>query len=340
MNRTRRKKEWERQQTGWESSRRFEELDSESDIDEGVDVNYRSRDNVWEGSYTDDEYDEQDDMQIAMRDKEVVLVDRAMARIRRAQELGKDNVKLTPAESDALERKMAKDRAKGRKPIIETERLHPKKVARQSLPSTSTSRRASRSSLSQEDKTIDKPRSRKTSSQNLQQQQQLQLQQQRRRPLPDDPDWRPRSSSSAKVISYPTNPQEMYQYGYGQPPGNYHSRPTRHVSGPAEISYPRITPYSLNHPTHASQSDPALNRRTTISSSSNTNRRRDIDSGSDDEDDDKEEEDDDADQGVQVDVVPTSSAQGYEIVSRHQGVASGRVSQSATTLARRKGNRR
>lgn len=44
-------------------------------------------------------------MQLAMRDKEERLVQTAMARIRRAQMLGKTNVKLSQPELDALERK-------------------------------------------------------------------------------------------------------------------------------------------------------------------------------------------------------------------------------------------
>ena len=360
---TRRRQEWERQQKEWESSRRFEELDSESDNDEGVDIGYRSRDYALEDEEnSDDDYDGQDDMQIAMRDKEVVLADRAMARIRRAQELGKENVKLTPAESDALERRMARDRAKGRKPIIETERLQPKKVKRQSLPavtassSSSAPRRSNRSSFCQEDSYIDKPRSRKTSSQNLQQAQQQQPP--RRRQLPDDLDWRPRALSSStpqqQVLPYPVSPQEIYQYSYPLPPAIYHARPSRHVSGPAGINYPQITPYPIDIPNHrsayASHSDPALNRRI-ISSSSNPTRRRDLEPAGDDDyndDDDDDDEDDETDQGVQVDVIHSSSlgTQGYEFVSRNQGSGisgggngGGRASQTSS-LGRRRGSRR
>lgn len=48
-------------------------------------------------------------MQIALRDKEELLVRKALERIRRAQMLGRANVKLTQSEIDALERKRRKD---------------------------------------------------------------------------------------------------------------------------------------------------------------------------------------------------------------------------------------
>ena len=47
--------------------------------------------------------------QLVLRDKEDTLVEKALARIRRAQELGKNNVKLSQAELDALQRKRKKD---------------------------------------------------------------------------------------------------------------------------------------------------------------------------------------------------------------------------------------
>ena len=48
-------------------------------------------------------------MQLALRDKEELLVQKALQRIRRAQMLGKTNVKLTQPELDALQRKGRKD---------------------------------------------------------------------------------------------------------------------------------------------------------------------------------------------------------------------------------------
>ena len=50
-------------------------------------------------------------MQVALRDKEELLVQKAFERIRRAQMLGMKNVKLTKPELDALERKQQKDEA-------------------------------------------------------------------------------------------------------------------------------------------------------------------------------------------------------------------------------------
>ncbi|CAD6575640.1 MAG: hypothetical protein ASARMPRED_007411 [Alectoria sarmentosa] len=50
-------------------------------------------------------------MQIALRDKEELLVQKALERIRRAQMLGRTNVKLTQREIDALERKRRNNEA-------------------------------------------------------------------------------------------------------------------------------------------------------------------------------------------------------------------------------------
>lgn len=51
------------------------------------------------------------EMQLSMRDKEERLVETALARIRRAQMLGKTNVKLSQPEIDALERKRSREAA-------------------------------------------------------------------------------------------------------------------------------------------------------------------------------------------------------------------------------------
>lgn len=51
-------------------------------------------------------------MQVSLRDKEDLLVQQALERIRRAQVLGKRNVKLTQLEIDALERKRRRDEAR------------------------------------------------------------------------------------------------------------------------------------------------------------------------------------------------------------------------------------
>ena len=126
-----------------EQEMRFEEIDSDSDDEQGV---------VLDGSFAGDELqftgadlgtymrnrqtkryrydsetsDEDEDlnvteksggmMQLALRDKEELLVQKALERIRRAQALGKTNVKLSQPELDALERKRRKDDQTKRKP--------------------------------------------------------------------------------------------------------------------------------------------------------------------------------------------------------------------------------
>ena len=110
--------------------RRFEELDSDSGDGNGVglglafagdELHFTGGDLGRDYGYSD--YSEGSDsgvggdtrsgnlLQLALREKEDVLVERAMARIRRAQLLGKTNVKLTPPERRALERKLQKDQA-------------------------------------------------------------------------------------------------------------------------------------------------------------------------------------------------------------------------------------
>ncbi|MCJ1339065.1 hypothetical protein MMC09_004354 [Bachmanniomyces sp. S44760] len=130
---------WERQRRDWEEARRFEELDSDFDDDDGQGVGLndtmqftgaeisrgvrrrRKQDYSDESdalSEEDGEYGggEGAQMQLALRDKEGLLVQKALERIRRAQMLGKTNVKLTPSENEALQRKIQRDQAKGRKP--------------------------------------------------------------------------------------------------------------------------------------------------------------------------------------------------------------------------------
>ena len=66
---------------------------------------------VSESSGAEDESDEEPgrNMQVALRDKEGLLVQKALDRIRRAQELGKTNVKLPVSELQALERNRQRD---------------------------------------------------------------------------------------------------------------------------------------------------------------------------------------------------------------------------------------
>ncbi|MCJ1483053.1 hypothetical protein MMC06_003219 [Schaereria dolodes] len=136
-----RRKEWARQAKQWKEERRFEELDSDNEDGQGVeldgsfasdelhftgaDLGLRSRN---KGKYdyadssdastdSDDGFNDRDGTakQLALRDKEELLVQKALERIRRAQMLGKTNVKLTQPEIDALERKRQKDQAKAKK---------------------------------------------------------------------------------------------------------------------------------------------------------------------------------------------------------------------------------
>lgn len=114
-----------------EEDRRFEELDSDLDDGQGVgldgafvsdelrftgeDLGRRRRKYDYsDPSQSSEEYGDSDNdgnMQLALRDKEDLLVQKALERIRRAQMLGKTNVKLSQPELDALERKRLKDQA-------------------------------------------------------------------------------------------------------------------------------------------------------------------------------------------------------------------------------------
>ena len=115
----------------WEEDRRFEEIDSDEDDGRGVglegdflsdklrftgiDMGRRRRKyDMLVSSGSSDEREDLDDragatLQVALRDKEELLVQKALERIRRAQLLGKKNVKLTQPELDALERKRRKE---------------------------------------------------------------------------------------------------------------------------------------------------------------------------------------------------------------------------------------
>lgn len=171
------RKEWERQQREWEQARRFEEIDSSSDDRQGVglDRSFAGDELHFTGAdlggdsgkrreyeFSDDSEDTVDGieheagtggaMQLALRDKEEILVQRAMERIRRAQLLGKTNVKLTPPERDALQRKFQKDAAKVKRPSLKTKPSGERRSSGRSSGSQPTvpptaGRRKSRSSL-------------------------------------------------------------------------------------------------------------------------------------------------------------------------------------------------
>ena len=143
------KREWERQAQNWEEVRHFEELDSDGSDGRGVNSDGRfvsdalhftgtdlgphvRRRRIYydpkDGSESSDEKAEQQDesnsraLQLALRDKEEMLLQKALERIRRSQMLGKANVKLTQPELDAMERKKRLDQAQGktRGPLVQS----------------------------------------------------------------------------------------------------------------------------------------------------------------------------------------------------------------------------
>ena len=126
----------------WEEDRRVEELDSDEDDGQGVgldgaftgngfdftsaDLGRRSHrrkefdNSILSSSSEESELSEDSvgrTMQLALRDKEELLVQKALQRIRRAQILGKTNVKLTQPELDALQRKRRRNQTSDRQII-------------------------------------------------------------------------------------------------------------------------------------------------------------------------------------------------------------------------------
>jgi PRA1 family protein 1 len=128
---SKRRRRWEQEQEAWQKAR-VEELDSDDTDTQGVGLNFEKNRVTYDplhfagtglsstsrarkgytydkgSSDSDSEESEDDDsnaMQIALRDKEEALVQSALARIRRAQEKGKSEVKLNPEELEALERR-------------------------------------------------------------------------------------------------------------------------------------------------------------------------------------------------------------------------------------------
>ena len=126
-------KEQDKQTRQREEARRFEEIESDDDDGQGVGLSRpfvsdelyftgadlsRSRppQRTYSHNHTSEFSEDEEDvdgslggpMQLALRDKEELLVHRALERIRRAQMLGRTNVKLTKPELDALARKRRK----------------------------------------------------------------------------------------------------------------------------------------------------------------------------------------------------------------------------------------
>ncbi|KAL8831069.1 MAG: hypothetical protein Q9191_001081 [Dirinaria sp. TL-2023a] len=134
----RRRKGWDtyaRQKENW----RFEDIDSDTDNSDsvglegsfvsdelhftGADIGDRGRhrraithDYSSDSSVNDPDEESEAMTQLALRDKEDMLVQKALERIRRAQMMGKSNVKLSQRELDALERKQQRNRSKRKPP--------------------------------------------------------------------------------------------------------------------------------------------------------------------------------------------------------------------------------
>lgn len=128
---SKRRKQWEREQALWQEQTRVEELDSDDTDTQGVGLNFAKKqfasdplqftgidlasksrarrsyayDETEDSSEEDEDEEGGDAMQVALRDKEEALVQSALARIRRAQEKGKREVKLNQDELDALEKR-------------------------------------------------------------------------------------------------------------------------------------------------------------------------------------------------------------------------------------------
>ena len=165
-----------RQAQQWEEDRRFEEVDSDEDDGQGVgldkafvsdelhftgeDLGRRSRrrrvyDDGMSSESSSHEYESDHGaggtMQIALRDKEDLLVQKALERIHRAQMLGRKNVKLTQPELDALERKRRKDEAESAPRKSETrkaDRRHGSGQSRDTSREQKSSRRKSKAYFS------------------------------------------------------------------------------------------------------------------------------------------------------------------------------------------------
>jgi gas vesicle protein len=145
---SKRRRRWEQeQQARWEQEQelshgaRIEELDSDDTDTQGVGLSFDQKRIVYDPlhftgtglpsqprvrkgyKYDTDSYDSESEesgddnnaMQVALRDKEEALVQSALARIRRAQEKGKSQVKLNPEELEALERRRQRMQALGTK---------------------------------------------------------------------------------------------------------------------------------------------------------------------------------------------------------------------------------
>jgi PRA1 family protein 1 len=140
----------ERNMLQWEEDMRFEVVDGNDDegygvgieaafINDGLDsaegfltAQQQARPKLYESHpscYSEREYEPKKNSsggirQLAYKDKEEYLVKTALDRIRRAQALGKNNVRLTKPELDALERKQRKNQITGRNPAFPDRPAH------------------------------------------------------------------------------------------------------------------------------------------------------------------------------------------------------------------------
>ena len=222
-------KGWARQSWGYDD--RFEELDSEDDGLHGVELDYDYAQNRFVsdelrfdgidmgatgtrhrryGTHDNEDpaYAENDnrnralarraDTQVMLRDKEDVLVERALERIARARALGKTNVKLSQAEIDALDR---------------LERSQQQQARPSSAPKPSTLK--SKKTTPAKSKATETKKSNKTPSRSI-----------NNSPKPKVIQGRERNKSSASTRSnrdeptlpYPTLPEDDYEYAGGRLP--------------------------------------------------------------------------------------------------------------------------
>jgi hypothetical protein len=269
-------------------------------------------------------------VQLALRDKEDMLVEKALERIRRAQMLGKKNVRLSQEELDALDRrrkqtasntkKVSMSKATGftrqldgkRRKSGESSKLSPAERRRSSQeqyllddPMAYASNRPSSSSSRPRTPTMQSLRPQSSANsplsmhapaygQRFPDRDPLQPASPRdfpyMRALPDDPQWAPRQRSSSNTAPYPEN--LIYGQPYGLDPRLNYSR--RYGHG---MPYPGYPPVS-EEPRIGSSG-----RQTRPESSEEESSSEEEDKDEDDDEDSEEEDDDDGEHGVQVAVV-------------------------------------
>ena len=293
-------------------------------------------------------------MQLALRDKEDTLVETALARIRRAQELGKSNVKLSQSELNALQRKRKKD-AERQAQKEQKERNRSSKSGKKPAKDKSNERRisvpvaeygegsrshlppgmvvATRSRHQQYDSpaypTAVKPTSSKSSrsgsrNPSLQNLARKSPEQTRRSEKRSSKPPSPRSpSSSARSLPDDPNwmPRPRSSSAIAGP--QYHTHPN--YPYPYQNQSPPLPPMPAQYgaPSRRIVSNPQptphdrLPRYDGISVREPTSRRRQQATPSESDSD----SDDDSDQGVQVDVISAHDGRGYDIRQASEGTS-------------------